>query len=113
WLGCRSIALLAVRFVIAGGSVSSTVIVKLQLARTFVPTSVTTTSTAFEPTGNVEPEGGVMVTTSVAAVPVTLGSGKFTTAEQTPGSLETVKSAGQVSVTCAMTGAATSNASRI
>jgi hypothetical protein len=52
---------------------------------------------------NVEPEGGVTVTMSLALVPLTIGPGKLTTAEQMLGSFETVTSAGQVRLTWALT----------
>src|ERR1051326_4330046 len=99
WFGGHKIDLLAPTVVIDGGSVSLTMISKLQLAR-LVPPSDTAASTSLVPTGKVEPEAGSTVTTTkLVSIPETTGAGKSTTAEQRPGSLETTISGGQVMVT--------------
>jgi hypothetical protein len=88
------LAVISAGQVTAGASVSLTVTLNVHEA-VFPAASVAVAVTKVVPTGNVDPEGGVTtsVTPGLSSVAVTV---KFTTASQTPESVPTVISEGQV-----------------
>jgi hypothetical protein len=104
WLGGHKTDLLGDAAAIDGLSSSSTVTEKLQLASSTASSSVTLQTTSVTPTGNSDPDSGTQATTELSLAPITSGSGKSTTAEQSPVSLVTAISDGQMMTTWALAG---------